>query len=94
MWAECVLGLPIHSQYNLFEAKDDFISSVVIQAFRITYFDSILTVFSGAYDAMTYFKCSVKSLNALFKSNWWRNAKLISWRKDFIYRIDKFYIYG
>ena len=37
---------------NLFEVKDNFISPVIIQTFRITYFDLILTVFSGAYDAM------------------------------------------
>ena len=37
---------------QLFEVKDDFIGLVVIQTFRMTHFNLILTVFSGAYDAM------------------------------------------
>ena len=88
MWAGCFLGLLIHFRYSLFEVKDDFISPFVIQTFRMTYFDLILTVFSGAYDAMVQFKCSVKFLNALFMSNWWRCVQLICWSADFICRID------
>ena len=60
MWAGCILGFVIHFRYSLFEVKDDFISPVVIQTFRMAYFDLILKVFLVRMMQWYKIKCSVK----------------------------------
>ena len=56
------LWLLVHCRYSLLAVIEDFIRPSVIHSFVITNIILTVTVFSGAKDEMTQFRCSINLL--------------------------------